>query len=273
MLPLTRPDCTYDQPSNRRRNPAPQYIESLEGRVHRAEALLHMIIPNLDLNDPAIDVAVAQGFIPGLQNKMPEFGESKKQQRTNGDVAEPKKDTNLESMVRAVGQIELDESGRWDYHGHSSGLSFVRRMREQLGDIMGPETVATPFVKSRPSTQIIDSPKSAYAESPMDSTSSGLDLPPEEYARTLCNNSVSETAVLLRVIHLPTFWRSFKRIYTISPEQYVDEDQRFLPLLYSVLAVGSVFGNSHDQEYESGIDQGSVHGPYSFVCPAWLTAV
>lgn len=250
-------DCTYDQPSNRRRNPAPQYIEGLEGRVHRAEALLHMIIPNLDLNDPAIDIAVAQGFIPGLKNKMPEFVESKKQQHSNGEFIEPKKDTNLESMVRAVGQIELDESGRWDYHGHSSGLSFVRRMREQLGDIMGPETVATPFIKSRPASHIIDSPKSTnYAESPLGSPSESLDLPPEDIARTLCNNSISETAVLLRTVHLPTFWRSFKRIYSMAPEQFADEDHRFLPLLYSVLAVGSVYGNNQDQEYESGIDQG-----------------
>jgi len=217
-----------------------------------------MIIPNLDLNDPAIDVAVAQGFIPGLQNKMPEFVESKKQQRTNGDTVESKEDTNLESMVRATGQIELDESGRWDYHGHSSGLSFVRRMREQLGDLMGPETVATPFVKSRPATHIIESPRSTYAESPMESPSATLDLPPEDVARTMCNNSISETAVLLRTIHLPTFWRSFKRIYTLAPEQYADEDQRFLPLLHSVLAVGTVYGTNYDQEYESAIDQGSV---------------
>ena len=234
--------------------------------MHRAEALLHMIIPNLDLNDPAIDVAVAQGFIPGLENNMPKFVESKsqqqqqqqqQQQRTSDGLVEGKKDTDLESMVRAVGQIELDESGRWDYHGHSSGLSFVRRMREQLGDLMGPDTVATPFVKSRPPHYVVDSPKSAaYAESPMDSTFASLDLPPENVARTLCNNSISESASLLRAIHLPSFWSSFTRIYSISPDRYRDEDQRFLPLLYSVLSVGTVFGSDDDEEYESAIDQG-----------------
>ena len=254
-------DCTYDQPSNRRRNPAPQYIEGLENRAVRAESLLRMIIPNLDLNDPAIDVAVAQGFIPGLENNMASFVQSKsqqqqQQQRGTTTQAEGKNDTNLESMVRAVGQIELDESGRWDYHGHSSGLSFVRRMREQLGDIMGPETVATPFIKSRPASHVVDSPKSVY-ESPMESPMTGsTDLPPEDIARNLCTLSIQETAVLLRAVHLPTFWRSFKRIYTISPDNYIDEDHRFLPLLYSVLAVGTVFGTDQDEEYESAIDHG-----------------
>ena len=257
-------DCTYDQPSNRRRNPAPQYIEGLEGRVHRAEALLHMIIPNLDLNDPAIDVAVAQGFIPGLENKMPDLVESRhQQQRQRPQETLPpdgqRKDTNLESMVRAVGQIELDEHGHWDYHGHSSGLSFMRRMREQLGDVMGPDTVATPFAKTRPSPHSLESPKSnLYAESPMDSSNgaSGTDLPAEETARRLCQNAIAEVAVLLRTVHAPTFWRSFQRIYTLPSEHYTDEDHRFLPLLYSTLAVGSVFGSATDTEYEGAIEQG-----------------
>lgn len=220
-----------------------------------------MIIPNLDLNDPAIDVAVAQGFIPGLKsNKMPDVVEARAaQQRTNAPgPMDGGKDTNLESMVRAVGQIELDENGNWDYHGHSSGLSFVRRMREQLGDLMGPDTQATPFVKTRPRAHIVDSPKSANNyESPMGTDSSQMDLPSEEVARELCNNSVMEAAALLRPIHLPTFWRSFKRIYTMSPDQYVDEDQRFLPLLYSCLALGTMFGKDDEMEtYESAIDQG-----------------
>ncbi|RMZ84408.1 hypothetical protein DV738_g652, partial [Chaetothyriales sp. CBS 135597] len=48
-------DCTYDQPSNRRRNPAPQYIEALEQRLHKAEALLRRLAPDLDIDDPNLD--------------------------------------------------------------------------------------------------------------------------------------------------------------------------------------------------------------------------
>src|SRR3954471_17345081 len=53
-------DCTYDQPSNRRRNPAPQYIEALETRLQRAESLLRTFLPNVDLNDPSIDATALQ---------------------------------------------------------------------------------------------------------------------------------------------------------------------------------------------------------------------
>ena len=112
-----------------------------------------------------------------------------------------KSDTNLESMVRAVAQLDMDEQGHWDYHGHSSGLSFVRRMREQLGDIMGQEGQATPFVKTRPMSQVLESPKSG-ADSPAGdiSPAAGTDLPQLEYAREICSYTVNDAAVLLRVV-------------------------------------------------------------------------
>lgn len=258
-------ECTYDQPSNRRRNPAPQYIEGLEHRVHRAETLLHMLMPDLNLNDPSIDVAVAQGYIPGLNGKPP-GGEALKGRpfaapTATTDVPDAK-DPRLESMVRAIGQLELDEQGNWDYHGHSSGLSFVRRMREQLGDVMGPETKATPFMKSRPMSQVFDSPRSINAESPSaDSAVSGTELPPEDIARDLCSTAVNDASVLLRTVHVPSFWQAFERLYSIPFENYNNQDHKFLPLLYSIMAVGCLYGKDEKSAlnqagYEPAIDQG-----------------
>ena len=139
--------------------------------MHRAETLLHILIPNLDLNDPGIDAAVAQGWIPGAPGKghpgAPVAAAAAAAAATQPTQRPPlapntenKSDTNLESMVRAVAQMDVDEQGHWDYHGHSSGLSFMRRMREQLGDLMGPDSPATPFVKSRPPSLVLDSPRS-----------------------------------------------------------------------------------------------------------------
>lgn len=255
-------DCTFDQPSTRRRNPGPQYVDGLESRLQKAEALLALIIPNLDLNDPAIDVAVKQGFIPGLKGNMSDLVKARQQrpdvkvsnENTTSDIEGAVKDTSIESMVRAVGQIDLDEHGKWDYHGHSSGLSFVRQIREQLGDIMGPQTVSTPFVKCHPATHTI---RSSTLAGDVDSDTGAQDkpvpLPSLEFARPLCENAINEIAVLLRVVHCPTFWASFDRIYSRSRVQYTEEDHRFLPLLYSVLAVGTVFGNDSEIDYESTI--------------------
>ncbi|KAK0944252.1 Gypsy retrotransposon integrase-like protein 1 [Friedmanniomyces endolithicus] len=263
-------DCTYDQPSNRRRNPAPQYVENLEHRVHRAETLLHILIPNLDLNDPGIDAAVQQGWIPGAPGRGNPTAATKPEPAARAqrpDILEKtqnKSDTNLESMVRAVAQLDMDERGHWDYHGHSSGLSFVRRMREQLGDLMGPDTKATPFVMTRPMSQVLESPKSTGASPSGDVSPAGAtDLPPQEYAREVCRAAVDDASVLLRVVHQPTFWKSFDDLYSKGPEHYTNEDNKFLPLFHTVMALGHLFckdeKTNQDQHYENGIQQGFAH--------------
>lgn len=262
LLTLLRVDCTYDQPSNRRRNPAPQYVENLEHRVHRAETLLHILIPNLDLNNPGIDAAVAQGWIPGAPGKGDPGAAQEAAPLQSAADSHRKPDAQLESMVRAVAQLDMDEQGHWDYHGHSSGLSFVRRMREQLGDLMGPDTMAGPFVKSRPLSQVLDSPRS-WAESPMGepSPAASAELPPKEMARQLCVYAVNDAAALLRTVHQPTFWNGFERLYSIPSDNYTNEDNSFLPLFFSAVALGSLFGKDDDgvinrEGYESAIQQG-----------------
>ncbi|TKX23554.1 fungal specific transcription factor domain-containing protein 32 [Elsinoe australis] len=268
-------DCTYDQPSNRRRNPVPAYVEALEQRVHRAEGLIQMIAPNLDLNDPALEIAVRHGYIPGLKGppqqekaKMPPAQPPRSQ--TLPEPLEAKQENDLESMIRAVGLLDMDENGYWDYHGHSSGLSFVRRMREQLGDLMGPDTGTTPFIKSRPVSNVLDSPKSTSVESPMDSLSPTSDLPPENVARELAASALTMHSVVLRIVHVPSFWTSFKRIYTLPLEQFSNEDHKFLPLLYSALAVGIVYGGEEFPTYDMAIDKGQVTTTTNYHTPTNL---
>ncbi len=236
--------------------------------MHRAETLLHILIPNLDLSDPGIDAAVAQGWIPrapGKSNPTPIQEQNQRQPISIPQNGPENKSDKLESMVRAVAQIDMDESGNWDYHGHSSGLSFVRRMREELGDLMGPETVATPFVKTRPMSVVLDSPKSS-AESPLtgDFSPSTSELPPKHVAREVCRCAVEDAAALLRAVHAPSFWQSFERLYNINPEQYTNEDQKFIPLFHSAMALGHLFGKDeqsgvNQEGYENAIEQGFVH--------------
>jgi hypothetical protein len=164
---------------------------------------------------------------------------------------------NIESMIRAVAQIDLDETGHWDYHGHSSGLSFVRRMREQLGDLMGPEEQGAPFVKSPTLHHVLDSPKSGMDSPFADGMRSQPALPPQQLARRICGYAVNDAAALLRTVHQPTFWASFERIFSVPQELYTNEDHVFLPLLYSAMALGSLFGKTDDREgYETSHAQG-----------------
>lgn len=250
-------ECTYDQPSNRRRNAAPQYIEALETQLKRAQAILKLVIPDADLNDPNLEVKLQQGrFTPSPPiapinpiNGMPGAVQAQ-------DLSA---DAHLESMVKSTGQLDLDEQGNLEYHGHSSGLSFVRRMREQLGDMMGPEGHATPFVKSRPISQVFDSPRSS-TESPWDPPA-GTDLPTREVAYELCDNAINDAGALLRIVHWPTFKKQFDAVYDKLPEAWGNDENAFLPLLYATMSLGTLFakdeGSDLDRKgYESAIEKG-----------------
>ena len=267
-------ECTYNQPSNRRRNPTPQYVEALENRLQRAETLLRNTLPDVDLDNLDSDSGVPQRMYPRIKQETPSrkplslgahlrsTGPHKGGERSSGSS-----DKFLESMVDHTGSLDLDDQGNWDYHGQSSGIVYLRCLREQFGDLMGEaEGYGMPFLK----TSRIASPRSPV-NSPQSSIKSPKghllphteDLPPRECAIHLCENALEDACALMRIVHLPTFWAKFDRAYTLPPEQYQDAESRFLPLLYVVLALGAVFAkseNSHLQRwgYENAIDQGCV---------------
>lgn len=248
-------DCTYDQPSNRRRNPAPQYIEALETRLRRAEALLRTVLPNVDLNDPNIE-AMVQQRLAGAAKGFADDG-------LGGRPSDAAEQDQLRTMIASTGQLDLDDKGHWDFHGGSSGAVFVRRMREQFGGLFGmPEKAHNPFLPKlqRPyPAALLDSPRPS-ADSPVDGNHASIeDLPEKERARNLCNHALNSACCLLRFVHQPTFYAMFDRIYEIHPDSYENEEHQFLPLLYAVLALGCMFETPNDekeQSYRDGIDHG-----------------
>ena len=131
--------------------------------------------------------------------------------------------------------------------------------------ITEPQNAAS-FAKSRPMSQVFESPKldspRSNAESPVDGVapSTTSDLPSKEVAKELIENAINDAASLLRVVHEPTIWKSFDRIYDLQPENYTNDDNMFLPLLYSILALGSLFSKDAQaldaKGYATAIDQG-----------------
>ncbi|KAF2449753.1 hypothetical protein P171DRAFT_199257 [Karstenula rhodostoma CBS 690.94] len=246
-------ECTYDQPSNRRRTAAPQYIEALETQLKRAKTILSLVFPTLDIGDASIDAHLQSGMLPQFpasQTRPQAIQEPHGAPRRHEPArAEEPADSHLESMVKATGNLDLDEDGNWDYHGHSSGLSFMRRIQQEYGDIIDGKAPSASLFKYRPPSQVLDSPTSAQP-SPADSTAlpAGTDLPPKKIARALCDNALIDASAMLRVVHLPSFYKSLDRIYEITPENYSNAENTFLPLLYAVLALGSLFPKVTNQE-------------------------
>ncbi|KAJ5684143.1 uncharacterized protein N7477_000488 [Penicillium maclennaniae] len=244
-------ECTYDQPSNRRRNPAPQYVEALEARMHKAEAILRSLLPDVNLDDPQLD----EKQIPP---QTPQLGPPTTPKPTSLPETGPEggEEGLLETMVDNSGCLDRDDQGHWDYHGHTSGMIFVRRLRKQLGATDVPITKT-----SRNMTQMLESPIS-NSGSPQDgSLPPTHDLPPRVVARRLCHNAIDDACSLMRFVHEPSFFASFDRIYDTPVDQFTNEENSFLPLLYIVMAVGCLFsddgGGTLDLAgYEGAIGQG-----------------
>ncbi|ETN38147.1 uncharacterized protein HMPREF1541_07771 [Cyphellophora europaea CBS 101466] len=229
-------DCTYDQPSNRRRNPAPQYIEALEQRLQKSEAILQSVLPGIDLDDPKFDARGVDQIVESTRARL---------HARQPSAAKPQDDDGeIQPMVEQIGLLDLDDQGHWDFHGNSSGYAFMRKFRSQFGEQFLP--IANPRVtsKARNIAQLLESPKSAQS-SPYESTLPiNVDLPTKEAAIELCRNTLDDCCALMRPLHRPTFFRRLHSIYETEPEQYSNEQMKFLPLLYIVIAVGFLFSET-----------------------------
>ena len=241
-------ECTYDKPSNRRRNPAPQYIEALEGRLQRAETLLRKFMPEVDLSDPNLDPAVQQEF--ANRERVRTVQASK--QRSSKAPEPPPNDAKLTSMIDSIGHLDIDEKGGWDFHGISSGSVFLRRMKDHFRGMLGPSSKLPSLPRAeRPAGLPNLSSPSPAGGSPFSSASVLPELPSKEVARNLCYYSLSCATCLVRVVHVPTFYENFEKIYA-KPIDNLDKDEtQFLGLLYAVLALGCMYNSLDDSSKEA----------------------
>ncbi|KAL2024408.1 hypothetical protein VTK56DRAFT_8219 [Thermocarpiscus australiensis] len=252
-------ECTYDKPSNRRRNPPPQYIEALEARLQRAETLLKKFMPDVDLTDPNLDPAVQQEF----RNR--EKARARAMEKKGGEAKDQpdSQDAQIMSMIESIGQLDLQEGGEWDFHGVSSGAVFLRRMKEHFQGLLGNE-YRIPFLP-RPALPTglfsLDSPRSS-PNSLRDASAvpNIYDLPPLDKVRTLCYYALDCATCLMRIVHKPSFYESLDKLYATPQESWANEEHRFLGLLYSILALGCVYNVSKDGDapvtHKSGLEEG-----------------
>jgi hypothetical protein len=217
----------------------------------------------VDLNDPNIDAHLQNGLVPQpvhVQRPQPIPVDPR---MTHSHPVQPTEDANdsrLEAMVKATGHLDLDEEGNWDYHGHSSGVSFMSGLK-QFGEMFQIPADSSPSLKHRSMSQAPSSPNStlSFADS-ANALPTAADLPSQSEAQDLCDAAIVEASAMLRVVHLPTFYKQFDRMFELTPNEYGDAEHTFLPLLFAVLALGKLF-SKHDNDldkptYESLIDDG-----------------
>ncbi|KAI9484563.1 fungal-specific transcription factor domain-containing protein [Zychaea mexicana] len=137
--------CTYKE-STRKRGPPKGYIEAIEGRLHRLEALLGSIVQEGDprfqavmneLNAPLetaygelvrprpMQRSVIAGFEEGGQNtSIAEYRDAEELQRNPTDMGNSM--TTIDSVNDNMCNLSIDESGQLRYYGRSSGFYMLQ---------------------------------------------------------------------------------------------------------------------------------------------------
>lgn len=224
---------------------------------------MRLVAPQIDVEDPKFDALLPQQILAASNSKKEKEKVQEKIEASEAakiaTSAESGDESLLESMMDNAGTLDLDEQGHWDYHGQSSSFVFMRRFREQFKDLTVKDPTAVQ-ARNRPLRQTIDSPLS-FDSPKTDVLASVADLPSREVATELCKNALDQACSLMRFIHRPTFWSMFDRIYENPLELYGNEEHKFLPLLYSVLALGCLFEQTENSTldvkgYQGAIEQG-----------------
>lgn len=195
--------------------------------------------PRLQHIESYLKVVVASGLC-----KLQDFEESKYIQNVSRPDAatevqpslpESYNILRLESTLSSGGQLEVDDLGRENFYGQSSGFAFLSQIRRKHRDIFGPEIGPSTIVSIRPGLpQVFDSPH--FSADP--GSHRPPPLPPVEVAKNLVDYALDNVCVLSRIVHRPTFDEMLNKMYEVPQNERGIEETRFLPLLYAVLALG-----------------------------------
>ena len=79
-------------------------------------------------------------------------------------------------------------------------------------------------------------------------------LPSIEVALDLITKTWENACVLFRFYHRVAFVEDLNELYDTDPNQYTNKQQRFLPLVYSVMACGALFYKSDENTNHSRLD-------------------
>ena len=247
---LTLVACSYDQPSQRRRHPQPQYMEALERQVKALVSILKTNCPQIDISEiaAASDVkslreAFRQNQLGGSTDDRDDLGETDGAQLSSAESTVRRDENMLESMVQEPQTMRIDSQGSIDYRGSSSSLHFIRSMYGNLSKLLGQGEM----VGDTAQLSLDDLP---FPELQLDE----FFLPPRPIARKLYGYMFDHSMVFINFFHRPTFIKHFEMVYDYHFEQNgrgKDGDvkqavkpsdfARFLPLLYASFAVGCVY--------------------------------
>ena len=239
-------------------------IEELKERLHVAETLLRRFLPDVDLAHPENTLIFGRDATPGSGTAStaattPATTASDACRETRGRFI---------PLVEKANQLDRTSTGEYSFHGMSSGAAFLSRITQYLPGLPrydarmpflpqpprpwssadDPTTMTTATATELPAHMLKGSGGGGGSSNSSSSSPwsplvrHGLSrLPLRQLAHDLCEYAFSRASCLLRVVHVPSFWAAFERLYAERPQQYTLAQQRFVGLLFAAMALGSMY--------------------------------
>lgn len=207
-------DCTYDRPSNRKKTIAD--INLIEQKLKNAESILQLIIPDLDINDTSFNIDVFEKVYDDFQQKKDN-------------------NVNFDGLIDQYKKEAIDASPP------------VEKSKEE-----SPPSPTSSRLPNADDIHVNKKPKLKYPHQTIDGSIESKDgreikiiLPPKNVALELVAKTWSFPCVLFRFYHRPSFVKDLDELYETDPENYTNKQNKFLPLAYSVMAVGALFSKKN----------------------------
>jgi len=231
-------ECTFQRALRHR---GPLYVEELESRVRLLESSLTTLCPDVDLNAFNLKSTLLPRRQAGIGEEPPPttpnhdlFGTANGRTRS----FEATDETLLDTIIEVTGRLELDKQGNYEYYEPFAGFTFLRRAQEQCKRLLNVPLQKNFCLSSPPLRETPKATGSGQRQRPAATLESVEILPARHVAERLVSSALKDACCLIRFVHGPTFDQSLGRIYEINPENYKEQDLKFLPLLYIILAVG-----------------------------------
>ncbi|CCH41093.1 putative transcriptional activator [Wickerhamomyces ciferrii] len=224
-------DCTYDQPSNRKKNGADVHL--IETKLRSAEHVLHLLLPDLDVFDPNFNYEVFEEIFskfrkPDGSIKLDELSKEYKSKNiintsTTKDIAEtPTSNVSTPTASTGLSALPSNNTAASNTSNNNNNANFTNNKNKKR-KLTFPHANIDGSIESRAGREI------------------KIILPPKNIALELVTKTWASPCVLFRFYHRPAFIADLDELYETDPENYTNKQNKFLPLAYSVMAVGALF--------------------------------
>lgn len=233
-------ECTYNQPSSRRRLMNDSSGSGSNGRPHpHHHHPHHQQHHQQQFQDHQQDLSHPTDLHPTNEDSEDQSLKRLLQYETFVDKLFPDlKNINIFKLTNVLNQLKQDKK-QVELQDIQNLYTLTTRTNNGIpyshSPISSPSSSATPHQ----ATALIDGSIESTVGKEIK-----IILPPKDIAVKLISSTWDNACVLFRFYHRPSFIKQLSILYETDPSNYTDTQQKFLPLVYSVMACGSLFYKS-----------------------------